>query len=79
MGFSASVEDISRILTGLVISFWEVYSSGKYHLNNLGRLDPALLFSATNYTNFTNFLFFFVLLTIRSMLKHFLEFIYYNI
>jgi len=32
-----------------------------YHLNNLGRLDPALLFSATNYTNFTNFLFFFVL------------------
>jgi len=35
---------------------------GEYHLNNLGRLDPALLFSATNYTKFTNFLFFFVLI-----------------
>jgi len=34
----------------------------RYHLNNLGRLGPALLFSATNYTNFTNFLFFFVLI-----------------
>jgi CBS domain containing-hemolysin-like protein len=28
----------------------------RYLLNNPGRLKPALLFSATNYTNFTNFL-----------------------
>ena len=26
-----------------------------YLLNNPGRLEPGLLFSATNYTNFTNF------------------------
>ncbi len=30
-----------------------------YHLNNPGRLEPVLLFSATNYTNFP---FFFVLI-----------------
>ncbi len=29
LGFSASVEDISRILTGLVIPLWEDYFSGK--------------------------------------------------
>jgi hypothetical protein len=34
----------------------------KYLLNNPGRLEPVLLFSATNYTNFTNFPLFFVLI-----------------
>ncbi len=33
-----------------------------YLLNNPGRLEPVLLFSATNYTNFTNFPLFFVLI-----------------
>jgi len=33
-----------------------------YLLNNPGRLEPGLLFSATNYTNFTNFPLFFVLI-----------------